>query len=246
MILLPLKSGPMGFSFEGDIVRGCFCPRWQRNTVGTPFNFSNGPAGRRGFPQTRGRRLIPKFMFFPPTFFKRVCLHDGELTRVICGHCSGLSKKRRRLVARRAFQNWVRRFSDHFDENTTLAGLSDTTLGFLIRGGEEDLLPIYDFILGVLGWGGGVHFYDLEGSKKMYVMDISLFLLDQLRFESMKRLGWVEDFPTRHIFLLDLVEQYGEHFSSRRHETPFLSPTHPFYGEYEKLLKEIGACLFDD
>lgn len=143
-------------------------------------------------------------------------------------------KKRRRLVARRAFQNWVRRFSDHFDENTTLAGLSDTTLGFLIRGGEEDLLPIYDFILGVLGWGGGVHFYDLEGSKKMYVMDISLFLLDQLRFESMKRLGWVEDFPTRHIFLLDLVEQYGEHFSSRRHETPFLSPTHPFYGEYEK------------
>jgi len=112
--------------------------------------------------------------------------------------------------------------------------LSATGLGLLIRGGEENLLPIYDLILGVLGMGSGARFYDLEGSEKMYVMDISIFLLDQLRFESMKRLGWVEDFPTRHISLLDLVEQFGEHFFSRRHETPFLSPSHSLYGEYEK------------
>jgi len=145
-----------------------------------------------------------------------------------------LKGKRRSLTAKRGFNSWLRRFSEPFDENTSPSDLSDSTLGILIQGGEEASMPLYEFAMGVLNLGAGPRFYFMDGPPKMLVMDISLFLLDQLRFEAMKRLGWVEDHPTFHIPLLDLVQDFSTRFALIRHETPGISLEHPSHEEYEK------------
>jgi hypothetical protein len=143
-----------------------------------------------------------------------------------------MREKKRQLTAKKGFQGWTRRFTESYDENTRLEDLSDSTLEVLIRGGEESSMPLYELILGVKGLGMGPRFYFMESGDKMAVMDITLFLLDQLRFEAMRRLGWVEDHPTFHAHLVDLVEQFTGRFSAIRNQTPPLSPGHPRYREY--------------
>ncbi len=145
-----------------------------------------------------------------------------------------LEDKRRQMAARKGFDAWHRRFPEAFDENTRARDLTDHTLGVLIHGGEELSMPLYDFIMGALGMGRGPRFYFMDNPDKMAVMDITLFLLDQLRFEAMRRLGWVDDHPTLHIPLLDLVRSYSSQFERARHQTPPLSRSHPLYDEYEK------------
>jgi hypothetical protein len=144
-----------------------------------------------------------------------------------------MEQRRRHLAARRGFESWAQRFSDALDESTTLEDLSDSTLASLIQAGEDSTMAIYEFIMGVRGMGPGTRFFTFKTSDKMAIMDITLFLLDQLRFECMRRLGWVENYPARGIPMLDLVEQFGERFSSVKYEAPALSAAHPRYSEYE-------------
>jgi hypothetical protein len=68
----------------------------------------------------------------------------------------------------------------------------------------------------------------------MAVMDIALFMLDQLRFEALNRLGWIEDYPTLHIPLVELVEKFADRFAAIQHETPALSPQHPAFKTYQE------------
>jgi len=141
-------------------------------------------------------------------------------------------EQRRRLAAKRAFQSWTRRFSEFYDGDTTLRDLSDATIMNLIRGGKDSSMPLYDFTMGVMGLGVGQRFHFLESSVKIAVMDIALFLLDQIRFEAMHRLGWVEDFHTFHVPMVDLVSSFTERYSQVRHHSPPLSGSHPRYTEY--------------
>jgi hypothetical protein len=141
--------------------------------------------------------------------------------------------KRREMAARKGFEAWRRRFSESFDENTCLHNLSDSTLAVLIQGGEEGSMPLYELILGVKGMGMGPRFYFMENMDKMAIMDISLFLLDQFRFEAMRRLGWVEDCPSRSIPLVDLVDEFSTRFLELHHQSPGLAPSHPRFPEYQ-------------
>lgn len=141
--------------------------------------------------------------------------------------------KRQYLTAKRGFEGWSRRFSEPFDENTRLLDLSDVTLAKLIQPGEEASMAINEFIMGVKGLGTGTRFHFLENMDKMALMDITLFFLDQLRFEAMRRLGWVEESPTSRLPLMDLVLEFPTRFSTDRHRTPNLSPAHPRYEQYQ-------------
>jgi hypothetical protein len=145
-----------------------------------------------------------------------------------------LQDRKRRLVAGKGYANWIRKFSESFDQKTTVADLSDSTLAVLIRGDEESSLCLYDFIMGVMGLGAGLRFYFLDSAVKMTVMDVTFFLLDQCRFEAMRRLGWLEDHPTLHIPLVDLVSSFRDTFPRERHTAPSLSQSHPGFEEYEK------------
>ena len=145
-----------------------------------------------------------------------------------------MKEKRQSLTAKRGFEKWSRRFAESFDENTRLMDLDDITLAKLIQPGEESSMAIYEFIMGVRGLGAGARFYFLENLDKMAVMDITLFFLDQLRFEAMRRLGWVEDFPNSRVPMVDLVAEFADRFSADKHRTPELSSTHPRYEEYRQ------------
>jgi hypothetical protein len=143
-----------------------------------------------------------------------------------------LHQERRRITARRGFAGWARRFSDSFNEHTSLADLSDTVLRTLSQTGEGSSLLIQDLVIRLMGLGSGARFQDLERQARMMVMDISLFLLDQFRFEVMRRLGWVENSPVFRLPILDLVERFPAVYSSMKDHTPALLHYHPRYHEY--------------
>ncbi len=144
-----------------------------------------------------------------------------------------MDEQRRRIAAKKGFQAWTKRFSEPFDEKTCIGDFSDAVLASLIRGGEESSMPLYELILGVMGLGAGPKFYYLENQEMMAVMDIALFLLDQCRFEAMRRLGWVEESISHQIPLVDLVRKFPDYYSRQRHQTPRLCSDHPRHQEYQ-------------
>ena len=155
-----------------------------------------------------------------------------------------MEEKRRSLSAKKAFRRWNRLFSQTYDETTRPQDLTNKTLFALIQPGERTAGLLYEFVTEIKGWGHETHFDSLAGHQKMQVMDIGLFLLDQLRFECMKRIGWIESYPTLHVPLVEVVERFSERFASERHQTPFLSPAHPRYEEYQKTFEgDRGAFL---
>jgi hypothetical protein len=143
-----------------------------------------------------------------------------------------LDEARRHLRARRGFQGWTQRYGESFNDSTCLSDLSESTLGSLIEAGEQTSLAIHDLIMGVKNLGRGSQFQNLDNSQKMAVMDVAIFLLDQLRFECMRRLGWVESYDSINIPLVDLITNYPYGHSTVKDQTPPLSPSHPRYQDY--------------
>jgi hypothetical protein len=143
-----------------------------------------------------------------------------------------LSQQRRNMAVKRGFQSWASRFGGTYTAQTCLSDLSDAALKELFRGGPEGSMPLYDCIMGMLGLGLGPRFYYLENKERLVVMDIALFLLDQLRFQAMHRLGWVEDSPLFHVPIVDLVLDFGGKYVSMQHWTPTLATDHPSFVDY--------------
>lgn len=148
------------------------------------------------------------------------------------GKVLDLQEERRALIARRGFRAWSEQFSEEFGPLTTLSDLSDKTLAFLIQGGDESNRALQDLVMGLKGLGASARFHFLENRDKMLVMDVVLYVLDQLRFQAMKRLGWVGDSPAFHVSILDLVEEFHTRFAALPQLPPPLSPQHPRFAEY--------------
>ena len=142
---------------------------------------------------------------------------------------------KRKQAARRGFRAWLRRFDEDLDEDTKVADLSDKSLAFLISPGEENIFLIYELVMGVKDLGTSSDFFNLEKSLKMEVIDISIYLLDQLRFECMRRLDWLTGECTAHRPIVQLIEQYPTLTGDDRKAIPTLSVSHPSYGTYERL-----------
>jgi hypothetical protein len=144
-----------------------------------------------------------------------------------------MAEARRQLNARRGFQGWTQRYGESFNESTCLPDLSDATLASLIEAGEQTSLAIHDLVMGVKNLGRGAQFHSLDTSQKMAIMDIAIFLLDQLRFECMRRLGWIDGYATMTIPLVDLISDFQTDFAATKNETPTLTTSHPRYQDYQ-------------
>jgi len=143
-----------------------------------------------------------------------------------------LFEQKKHLSAKKGFDSWFNRFRISFDDNTSVRQLDDLVLKYLIQGGEESHAALYDLIMGIKGLGPGYRFAYLVSESKMRVTDVTLFLLDLLRFESMYRLGWLDDYPFLSTPLLDIVQEFETLFLAAMHQCPVLSHAHSLYSQY--------------
>ena len=139
---------------------------------------------------------------------------------------------RRRILARKGFDPWGRRFGAHFDENTSVRGLDTSVIKILARGNEDSSSAFYELIMGIMGMGHVARFQFLDARAKMSVTDITIFMLDLARFEAMFRLGWLEDYQYLKLPLLDIVEGFQDKLLEARRGSPVLSRAHPLYKDY--------------
>jgi hypothetical protein len=149
-----------------------------------------------------------------------------------------LETMRRQLAAKRGFHYWSRRFGEVFAENTRLQDLSDATLGKLVQAGEQTTQALNELIMGVKNIGSDSQPHRLNNAQKMAIMDMAIFLIDQIRFECMRRLGWIESYETINASLVDIISNFADWHRSGQAYTPALAPDHP---RYEQYLKEFGT-----
>ncbi|MBW2018690.1 MAG: hypothetical protein JRI58_01520 [Deltaproteobacteria bacterium] len=148
-----------------------------------------------------------------------------------------LTAYRTKVIEQKAFGAWRKRFNESYGANTKVADLSDKSLYFLAKPGEETAVAFYELIMGILGLGKAVKFYYLDDKNQMMVMDIHLFLADQVRFELMRRLGWLTSFPGENYTLLEMVQDFAKIKAKSKQKPPVLSESHPEYNAYDKLTR---------
>lgn len=149
-----------------------------------------------------------------------------------------LERFRAKVAADQGFRTWLARFQEQFGPETRLRDLSPATLLYLASPGEENLFVFFDLIMGVRGLGGSARFRldDLDFPTKLKIMDTALALVDRVRFELMRRLGWVEeDIPGGEASLIQLVQQAWGRETDFTLEVPSLSGDHPEYAAYARL-----------
>ena len=148
-----------------------------------------------------------------------------------------LQAYRNKTLEQKGFSPWHKRFGELYNKETRLSDLSSKTLFFLAQPGEDSALAYYELIMGILDLGEGLKFYYLDKTEQLTVMDIHLFLADQIRFEMMYRLGWLDSFPCENRTLLEMVQQFNQVKIECKDKHPELTTSHPDYHGYQKLTR---------
>ena len=146
-----------------------------------------------------------------------------------------LNNYRLQVMAKRGFGPWQKRFSESYDSRTRPSDLSDKTLYYLSQPGENSSIAYYELIMGILDLGPAAGFHYLDNRDQMRVVDIHLFLADQLRFEMMRRLGWLLSFGGSNYSLLEMVKGFDTIKINCRQNPPELTRSNPNYSEYTHL-----------
>ncbi len=145
-----------------------------------------------------------------------------------------LQDYRTKAVEQRAFGPWQKRFGGPYNIKTRLSDLSDTALFILAQPGEHSSIAYYEIIMGILGLGPAAKFDYLASEEQMRVVDIHLFLADQIRFEMMRRLEWLDSLPCQNISIIEIVQDFERVKTECRDTPPGLAQTHPGYESYQK------------
>jgi hypothetical protein len=136
-----------------------------------------------------------------------------------------LEKAKLDMAVRRGYRNWRTQFQEEFGPDTRLSDISTKTLSLLAYGKDKSTFYLFDLVMNLRSLGSGFEFTELDPKEKMAVMDQYLFLLDRIRFEYMKRLGW----------LVDLVLRFDQMAPRLQASVPLLSRNHSSYEEYRKM-----------
>lgn len=142
---------------------------------------------------------------------------------------------RAQILQQRIFGHWEKRFKESFSLTTRLSDLSNKTLHFLAQPGENSTLAYYELIMGVLDFGPAIKFRYLPNREQMQVVDIHLFLADQVRFEVMRRLKWLIHLPCEKYNLVEMVLQFDKIKPACKENPPELAPSHPDTFSYQQL-----------
>ena len=89
--------------------------------------------------------------------------------------------------------------------------------------------------MGVLDLGPATKFNYLASEQQMRVVDIHLFLAEQMRFEMMRRLKWLAALPCQESSIIAMVQTYEQMRTKCRDNPPGLAPSHPGSEAYRQL-----------
>ncbi len=159
------------------------------------------------------------------------------------GKIIALDAFREQGIVRKGFKRWRRRFDQTFDAQTGLADLTPYTLYQLSLPGGEALTYLYDMIIGFMGYGQEVGFDDLDSVTQIGVLDIHLFISDQIRFEMMYRLGWLDRYTGNRFTLLQFVREHEQVKKSCKDDPPVLAQNHTDFDAYCPLF-ELDRQIF--
>jgi len=161
---------------------------------------------------------------------ENIRMSGSRMTKIV-----DLHHYRTQMVEQRAFGPWQKRFGETYNVKTCLGELSDKTLYFLAQPGEHCSIAYYEAIMGVLGLGPAAKFDYLPSEEQMKVVDIHLFLADQLRFEMMRRLTWLDALSCQKISIVEMIRDFDGVKANCRANPPKLAPSHPGYKSYQNL-----------
>ncbi|MBW1769300.1 MAG: hypothetical protein JRJ65_19925 [Deltaproteobacteria bacterium] len=146
-----------------------------------------------------------------------------------------LEKARLDMMSRRGYRNWASRFGEDFGLETRFCHISLKSLVFLAQGKDKSTFYLFDLIMNLLSLGSGFEFNELNSKEKMTVMERYLFMLDRVRFEYMKRLGWLEGYPAEEFTLVELIVHFDHLAPGLQARTPNLREDHPDYDKFRNL-----------
>lgn len=133
---------------------------------------------------------------------------------------------------KKGYRNWTSRFGEAFGMETQLSHISLKTLSYLAQSRNDGTFYIYDLIMNLRELGSGFEFNELGPEDKMAVIDCHLFVLDRIRFECMKRLGWLETYPGEAFTLVALITKFDKLGPALQAKLPILSKDYPGYEQY--------------
>ena len=146
-----------------------------------------------------------------------------------------LKQYRTRQKALKSYGAWEKRFRETYAESTGLPDLSHRVITYLATPGENSNTAFYELIMGTLAYGEASGFYHLGNEEQLRVVDIHLFLADHVRFEMMRRLGWLGTLVSGDYALIELIMRFERLKLTFRNHPPELNSSHPGYGEFMKL-----------
>ncbi len=148
-----------------------------------------------------------------------------------------LSEYREKGAVQAGFEFWHQRFTQSFDIHTRMTDLIPDTLCRLAEPGDDSTTAFYALIIGFLGYGEAMGFDALENKTQLRVLDIHLFLSDQIRFEVMHRIGWLAELHANQYALFEIVRQFDTIKAACQEHLPRLDSDHPRYKEYQGLIQ---------
>ncbi len=148
-------------------------------------------------------------------------------------HIIDFEEEKSKLIARIAFESWMKKFKVKLTHKTAISDLNDEIIKFFVTGSQSPMYLIQNLIIKALYFNKPLkNIKDVPQKDRVEIVNISVFLLDQIRFEAMYRLNWIEHFDTRKIPIIDLITEFRGKYSSYQYLTPALLPDHPRYEEY--------------
>lgn len=132
---------------------------------------------------------------------------------------------------------WRSLFKEPFDAQHRLSDLRPKVLCYLAEPGDESTAALYSLIIGFSGFNETTTFESLNSKLQSHILDIHLFLSDQIRFEMMFRMGWLERVVGNQYPLYELVVGFEQVRQVCRDQPPSLAKDHPDYPVFVELFE---------
>jgi hypothetical protein len=129
---------------------------------------------------------------------------------------------------------WAALVSEPLTAELKLADLSDASLLTLAKQEAQTSGVFADLTAAILQGDSKSRFDRLPPEKKMDVLDIQLFFVDQIRWELLRRLGWASGFPGETHPISELIINARTIKNTCHPPHPELSASHPEYDEFRR------------